>query len=141
MSEVVETVEVDLPVPATYALWTRFESFPEFMEGVSRVERRGDTTMHWYIEIGGQKRDFEAEITEQIPGDRVAWRSTDGVSHAGVVTFHHISDTRSRVTLQLKVVPEGAVEQLGDKLGLVKARAKGDMKRFKSYAESPKATP
>ncbi|WP_017588580.1 SRPBCC family protein [Nocardiopsis ganjiahuensis] len=141
MSEIVETVEVDLPVTAAYALWTRFESFPEFMEGVSRVERRTDSLMHWYIEIGGQERDFEAEITEQIPGERVAWRSTDGVSHAGVVTFHHISETRSRVTLQLRAAPEGVVEQLGDKLGLVKARVKGDMKRFKNYAESSKATP
>ncbi|MGW5877107.1 SRPBCC family protein [Nocardiopsis terrae] len=83
---------------------------------------------------------IEAEITEQIPGERVARRSTDGVSHAGVVTFHHITDTRTRITLQLEVVPEGVVEQLGDKLGLVEARAKGDMKRFRSFAENPRVT-
>ncbi|MEU0238759.1 SRPBCC family protein [Nocardiopsis sp. NPDC006198] len=135
MSDIVETVEVDVPVTAAYAQWTRFEEFPSFMEGVTQVVRTGDTTMRWTIEIAGQRREFDAVVTEQIPGERIAWKTVDGVTHAGVVTFHHLSDTSTRITLQLKTVPEGAVEQLGDKLGLVKARAKGDMKRFKAFVE------
>ncbi|WP_017572605.1 SRPBCC family protein [Nocardiopsis halotolerans] len=135
MSEVIEAVEVDVPVAAAYAQWTRFEEFPAFMEGVDKVVRTGEDHMVWTIEVGGQKREFEAVVTEQVPGERIAWRTTDGVTHAGVVTFHHLSDTRSRITLQLQTVPEGVVEQLGDKLGLVKARAKGDMKRFKAFVE------
>ncbi|NYH50574.1 MULTISPECIES: SRPBCC family protein [Nocardiopsis] len=136
MSEIIETVEVDVPVTAAYAQWTRFEEFPQFMEGVDKVVRAGDGHMVWTIEIGGQKREFEAVVTEQVPGERIAWRTTDGVTHAGVVTFHRLSETSSRITLQLKTVPEGVVEQLGDKLGLVGARAKGDMKRFKALVES-----
>ncbi|MEE2037214.1 SRPBCC family protein [Nocardiopsis sp. CT-R113] len=135
MSDIMETVEVDVPVAVAYAQWTRFEEFPSFMEGVSQVRRTGETSMRWTVEIAGQQRDFDAVVTEQIPGERIAWRTTDGVTHAGVVTFHHLAEARTRITLQLKTVPEGAVEQLGDKSGLVKARAKGDMKRFKAFVE------
>ncbi|MFD6952537.1 cyclase [Nocardiopsis sp. TSRI0078] len=140
MSEIIESVEVDVPVTAAYAQWTRFEEFPAFMEGVDKVVRSGDGHMVWTIEIGGQKREFEAVVTEQVPGERVAWKTTDGTTHAGVVTFHRLSDTSSKITLQLKTVPEGVVEQLGDKLGLVSARAKGDMKRFKAFVESSGTT-
>ncbi|WP_047869081.1 SRPBCC family protein [Nocardiopsis sp. RV163] len=141
MSEIIETVEVDVPVTAAYAQWTRFEEFPSFMEGVDKVVRTGDGHMLWTIEIGGQKREFEAVVTEQVPGERIAWKTTDGTTHAGVVTFHRLSETSSRITLQLKTVPEGVVEQLGDKLGLVKTRAKGDMKRFKAFVEPGGKTP
>ncbi|WP_435108172.1 SRPBCC family protein [Nocardiopsis synnemataformans] len=141
MSEIIETVEVDVPVTAAYAQWTRFEEFPAFMEGVDKVVRTGDGHMLWTIEIGGQKRDFEAVVTEQVPGERIAWKTTDGTTHAGVVTFHRLSDTSSRITLQLKTVPEGVVEQLGDKLGLVKTRAKGDMKRFKAFVGPGRENP
>ncbi|MGI5122148.1 SRPBCC family protein [Marinactinospora thermotolerans] len=136
MSEVIETVEVDVPVRVAYDQWTQFESFPQFMEGVSQVRQQDDTHTHWVIDIGGQRREFDAVITEQIPDERIAWRSTDGATHAGVVTFHRLDDTRSRVTLQLETVPEGIVEKLGDKLGIVKTRAKGDMKKFKEFIES-----
>ena len=140
MTDMMETVEVDVPVTVAYAQWARFEEFPSFMEGVSRVERTGGTSLRWTIEIAGQRRDFDAVVTEQVPGERIAWRSTDGVTHAGVVTFHHLAEARTRVALQLTTVPEGAVEQLGDKLGLVKARVKGDMKRFKAFVEPTRST-
>ena len=136
MSEAIEAIEVDVPVRTAYDQWTQFEDFPHFMEGVKDIVQRDDAHLTWTIEIAGQKREFDAEITEQVPDERVAWRTTDGTTHAGVVTFHRIGDSRTRVTLQLTTVPEGAVEQLGDKLGLVKSRVKGDMKRFKEFIES-----
>ncbi|GAA3739566.1 putative membrane protein [Spinactinospora alkalitolerans] len=136
VSEVIETVEVNVPVRTAYDQWTQFERFPEFMEGVSRVHQRDDTHTSWVIDIGGRRREFDAVVTEQIADERIAWRSTDGATHAGVVTFHKIEPERARVTLQLNAVPEGVVEQLGDKLGLVKQRAKGDMQRFARFVES-----
>ncbi|PSK85005.1 polyketide cyclase/dehydrase/lipid transport protein [Murinocardiopsis flavida] len=135
MSEVIETVEVDVPVRAAYDQWTQFEDFPEFMEGVIAVVQQGDTRLAWTIDIAGRRREFDAEVTEQIPDERIAWRTVDGVTHAGVVTFHRIDDGRSRVTLQVHTVPEGAVEQLGDKLGLVTSRIKADLRRFKDFIE------
>ncbi|MFC4562876.1 SRPBCC family protein [Nocardiopsis mangrovi] len=136
MSDVMATIDVDVPVRTAYDQWTQFEEFPEYMGGVSEVVQRDDTHLSWLIDIAGQKRTFDAEITEQVPDERIAWRTTDGTTHAGVVTFHRTGPDTSRVTLQLTTVPEGAVEQLGDKLGLVQNRAKNDMRRFKDHIES-----
>jgi uncharacterized membrane protein len=105
------------------------------MEGVERIEQVSDTLTHWKIKIGGIEREFDAEIPEQRPDERVAWNSVGGTDHAGVVTFHRLDEVHTRVTLQLDTAPEGIVETLGDKLGFVKRRAKGDMERFKEYVE------
>jgi uncharacterized membrane protein len=136
MSEVMETVDVAVPVRTAYNQWTQFEEFPRFMEGVEEIEQVSDTMTHWKIKIAGVEREFDAEITEQRPDERVAWHSIGGAGHAGVVTFHRLDDVNTRVTLQLETAPEGVVETLGDKLGLVKRRAKGDMERFKEFIES-----
>ena len=136
MSDVIETVEVAVPVRTAYNQWTQFEEFPRFMEGVEQITQVSDTMTHWKIKIGGVEREFDAEITEQHPDERVAWHSVGGTDHAGVVTFHRLADDLTRVTLQLDTAPEGLVENLGDKLGLVKHRAKGDMERFKEFIES-----
>ena len=136
MSQIIETVDVDVPVRTAYDQWTQFESFPMFMEGVEKVEQLDDTTLRWTAEIARQKRSWKAKITEQLPDERVAWTSIDGTKNAGVVTFHHLDERKTRVTLQLDVDPEGPVENIGDALGFVQRRAKGDMERFKKFIES-----
>ncbi len=136
MSDVVESIDVAVPVSVAYNQWTQFEEFPQFMEGVERVDQVGDDLTHWRIKIGGIEREFDAKITEQHPDERVAWTSVTGTDHAGVVTFHRLDDASTRVTLQMVTAPEGVVETLGDKLGLVKLRAKGDLERFKKFIES-----
>jgi uncharacterized membrane protein len=136
MSQIIETVDVDVPVRTAYDQWTQFESFPMFMEGVEKVEQLDDTTLRWTAEIAGQKRTWKARITEQTPDQRIAWTSIEGARNAGVVTFHHLDDRKTRVTLQLDVDPEGPVENIGDALGFVQRRAKGDMERFKEFIES-----
>ena len=136
MSEIIETVDVNVPVRTAYDQWTQFETFPKFMEGVERVEQLDDTTLRWTAEIAGQKRTWKARITEQTPDQRIAWTSTEGAKNAGVVTFHRLDDNTTRVTLQLDVDPEGPVENIGDALGFVQRRAKGDMERFKEFIES-----
>ena len=136
MSQIVETVDVDVDVRTAYNQWTQFEDFPRFMEGVERVEQLDDTTLRWRAEVGGQTKTGTAKITEQEPDQRIAWHATEGAENAGVVTFHRLDDNRCRVTLQLDVEPEGPVESVGDALGFVTRRAKGDMKRFKEFIES-----
>ncbi|KPI20618.1 cyclase/dehydrase [Actinobacteria bacterium OV450] len=136
MSQVVESVEVDVPVRTAYNQWTQFESFPHFMEGVERIEQRTDTMTHWVAKIGGVTKEFEAEVTEQIPDERVAWTTRGGdVKQAGVVTFHHLGDNKTKVMLQLDYDPDGFAENVGDKLGFVKRQITGDLKRFKEYIE------
>ena len=137
MSNIKESIDVDVPVRVAYDQWTQFETFPEFMEGVQSIEQITDTTNRWVVEVGGATREFVTEITEQHPDERVAWHTIDGeTGHAGVVTFHHLSDTTTRVSLDMDVEPEGFVEQVGDKLGFIDRRVKGDMKRFKEFIES-----
>jgi uncharacterized membrane protein len=135
MSTIEESIEVEVPVRTAYNQWTQFEEFPHFMEGVEAVRQLDDTHLHWVAEIGGARREWDAEITEQHPDERVAWRATAGTDNAGAVTFHRLDDTRTKVMLQLDVDPEGFVETVGDKLGFVKRRAEGDLRRFKEFIE------
>ena len=135
MSVIEAAVEVDVPVTTAYNQWTQFEEFPTFMEGVESVHQVDDTHLHWSAEIAGVSREWDAEITEQTPDHRIAWRSTEGTRNAGVVTFHKLDDRTSRVVLQLDIEPEGAAETIGDKLGFIKRRAEGDMERFKDLIE------
>jgi uncharacterized membrane protein len=136
MSTVEKSIDVDVPVRTAYDQWTQFESFPQFMEGVDRIDQRSDTMTHWVTSIAGVTREFDAQITEQHPDERISWTSLDGPKQAGVVTFHRLDAGRSRVMLQLDFEPEGIVENVGDKLGFVSRRAEGDLKRFKDFIES-----
>ncbi|HEY9349696.1 MAG TPA: SRPBCC family protein [Acidothermales bacterium] len=136
MSNVTESIDVDVPVSTVYDQWTQFKTFPQFMEGVERIDQITDTKTHWVTKIGGVEREFDADITEQHPDERVAWKSTTGADQAGVVTFHRLSDTTTRVTVQMDYEPEGVVENVGDKLGIVKRRVTCDLERFKQFIEA-----
>lgn len=136
MSVIEESVEVDVPLSVAYNQWTQFEEFPQFMEGVESVSQTDDTHLHWKAKIAGAEREWDAEITEQHPDERVAWRATDGAQNAGVVTFHKISPDTTKVMLQLDFDPQGFVETAGDVMGFVRTRTVGDLKRFKSFIEA-----
>jgi len=133
------SVDVNRPIRVVYDQWTQFEDFPRFMEGVERIDQRDDTHLHWVIKIAGIEREFDATVTEQHPEERVAWKSDSGPDHAGVVTFHRLDDENTRVTTQMDVDPEGFVENVADKVGILKARVKGDLDRFKDFIESKPA--
>jgi uncharacterized membrane protein len=135
-STIEKSIDVDVPVRTAYDQWTQFEEFPRFMEGVEEVRQLDDKRLHWRAKIGGKEEAWDAEITEQIPDERVAWRSTTGSPNAGVVTFHHLNPTTTRVMLQLEYDPKGLVENVGDALGVVSRRVEGDLKRFKEFIES-----
>jgi uncharacterized membrane protein len=136
MASVVESIDVNVPLNTAYNQWTQFEEFPQFMEGVKSVTQTDDTHIHWVAEIAGNEEEWDAQITEQHPDERVAWQSTTGARNAGVVTFHRIDDDTTRVTLQMDVEPEGAVENVGTALGFLDRRVKGDLERFKEFIES-----
>ena len=135
MSTVTDSIDVAVPVRTAYNQWTQFEEFPRFMDGVSEIKQLTETTTHWKTKIAGVEREFDADITEQIPDERVAWTSTSGSKQAGVVTFHRLDASTTRVTVQMDFDPEGFVENAGDKLGVLDHRVKGDLKRFKEFIE------
>lgn len=135
MTTIEKSVDVHAPVRTAYNQWTQFESFPKFMDGVDRIEQTTPTRTHWRTTIGGVTREFDAEITEQRPDERVAWHSVDGPQHAGVVTFHRLDDETTRVHLQMEYEPDTLVEKAGSALGVVGHRVQGDLERFKEFIE------
>jgi uncharacterized membrane protein len=136
VSTIEESIDVQVPVRTAYNQWTQFEEFPRFMEGVQEIRQIDDTRMHWVAEVAGQTREWDAEITEQHPDERIAWTSTSGQRNAGVITFHRLSDDTCRLMLQIDHEPDGVVETVGDWMGFVRRRAKGDLQRFKEMIES-----
>lgn len=136
MSVIEKSIEINVPVRAAYNQWTQFEEFPKFMEGVKQVTQLDDKHLHWKADIGGKEKEWKAEITEQIPDERIAWTSRGGALNAGVVTFHRLSDSKSKVMLQMEYDPQGFVENVGDAVGVVTQRVQGDLERFKQYIEN-----
>ncbi|HWK77142.1 MULTISPECIES: SRPBCC family protein [unclassified Microbacterium] len=137
MVQIIETVDVEVPVRAAYDQWTQFESFPEFLEEVVSLTQVDDTNTHWKVKVGGTEREFDAVITEQHPDERVAWTSTGGeTEHAGAVTFHKLDDASTRVTVQIDWEPEGFVEKAGSMLGVGSHAVKKDLQNFKEFIEA-----
>jgi uncharacterized membrane protein len=136
MSAVEKTIEINVPVRTAYNQWTQFEEFPRFMEGVKQVRQLDDKHLHWKAEIAGQEKEWDAEITEQIPDQRIAWTSQGGTMTAGVVTFQPLSEAKSKVMLHMEYDPQGVVENVGDAVGAVGQRIEGDLERFKQYIET-----
>ena len=137
MANVEKSIDVDVPIRQAYDQWTQFESFPHFMGGVEKITQLDERRTHWVTKIGGVEREFDAEITEQHPDERVAWKSTSGdTKHAGVVTFHKISDTTTRVMVQIDWEPSGLVEKAGAAVGVDDRQVTADVKKFKEFIES-----
>jgi uncharacterized membrane protein len=136
MSQIIEVIDVDVPLRTAYDQWTQFETFPQFMEGVEQVTQVDDTTLTWRARIAGITREWEAKISEQTPDERIAWSSIDGAMNAGTVSFHPIDERRCRITLQLDVDPGDPVEAVGDALGLVQRQAVADLQNFKTFIEA-----
>ncbi|MFD3839330.1 SRPBCC family protein [Streptomyces sp. NPDC058642] len=136
MSTVKESVDVEVPVRTAYNQWTQFEEFPQFMEGVEEVRQLDDKHNHWTTKIGGVRREFDTEIVDQLPDDRITWRVVEGdVRQRGTVRFQELDPTHTRVELTMDVEPSGVAEKSADMLGVLDRRIKGDMRRFKDYIE------
>lgn len=135
MSVIEKSVEVQCPVQTVYNQWTQFEDFPRFMEGVKEVRQLDDTHLHWHAEIAGADREWEAEIIEQLPDQKISWRAISGPENDGVVEFQPVAPDRTRITVRMSYDPQGFVENVGDFLGLVGRRVEGDMERFRKFVE------
>lgn len=136
MTTMEKSVTVDVPVHEVYDQWTQFESFPKFMEGVEAVSQLDDRHLHWKAQIAGVAREWDAEIVDQTPDERITWRATDGTRNDGTVSFAPVEGgTGTRVTLRMEFEPEGFAEKAGDMLHIVQSRVGGDLERFKEFIE------
>ena len=136
METVEKSIDINVPVRTAYNQWTQFEEFPRFMEGVESVKQLDDTRLHWAANVGGERKEWEARITEQIPDQRIAWRSEAGEFTSGEVLFQPLGAGETRVTVRLNYEPKGVTEKIGDMLGVVSSRVEGDLERFKDFIEA-----
>jgi uncharacterized membrane protein len=136
MAEARESIEVGVPVSTAYNQWTQFEQFPKFMDGVESVRQLDDTRLRWAAEFGGKRHEWEAEIVEQVPDRRIAWRSVDGKGVSGEVTFEPLGPDRTQLEVAMTWDADGLVETLGSAVGVDNRRIKGDLERFKELIES-----
>ncbi len=135
-TQVEKSIEVAVPVSAAYNQWTQFEEFPRFMGGIESVKQVDDRTIEWHANIAGNDETWTAEITEQEPDQRIAWKSTSGARNNGVVTFDQVDENATRVNLAMDWEPEGVVQRAGDALGFDDRQVRGDLERFKEFIES-----
>jgi uncharacterized membrane protein len=136
MTEVIEkSIEVEQPLSTVYNQWTQFESFPHFMQGVEEVQQRDDRHLHWVVDLAGLEREFDAQITEQVPDRVIEWRAEGDTTHNGRLVFEDAGGGKTRIQMRLEHEPSGIVEKAGDKLGLVDKRVEGDLERFKEFIE------
>lgn len=135
MSKIESSIDVDVPVRVAYDQWTQFEEFPLFMDAIESVKQLDDTHLRWVAKIAGIRKEWEAEITQQEPDQRVAWTATTGAKNAGAVDFHRLDDRTTRVTLIMDIEPDGPLETVGDAAGVPDREVEGDLKRFKEYIE------
>jgi uncharacterized membrane protein len=132
---IVSAVDVDVPVRAAYDQWTHFEDFPSFMSTIDEVVQLDETHLRWRASVAGVERAWTAEVTEQLPDQRVAWISRDG-GPSGVVTFHRLHEGHCRITAQIGYEPDGLREQVGNLLGIDSIQVQHDLRRFKDLVES-----
>lgn len=134
MHHIESSVEVAVPVSYAYNQWTRFEEFPRFMSDVREVRQIDDTHLHWTVEMGGRTKSWDAEITDQVPDELIAWKSIDGQENQGSVRFHP-TETGCQVELAMDYETEGFAEAVTDFLGHIKASVEGDLAEFKTLIE------
>ena len=134
-SQTSSSVVVNAPLQMVYNQWTQFEEFPRFMGGVEEVRQKGPDTVYFRVNVGGHTVEYDAKIVEQVPDKKIVWRSINGKRTGGMVEFERVDQDRTRITLELMYEPEGALEQIGDLLGLVTNRAKQDLENFSKFIE------
>ena len=135
MAEIEKSIVVEAPLREVYNQWTQFEEFPRFMEGVVEVRQLDDKRLYWRAKIAGAEREWHAEITDQTPDRRIAWKSVTGPEHGGAVLFRPVADGSTEVTMRMRYEPEGVTENVGDALGLLGRRIQADLDRFRDYIE------
>ncbi len=136
METVEQSIEVEAPAEVVYNQWTQFEEFPRFMEGIEAVHQRDAKRLHFVAKIGGKREEWDAEILEQIPEQKISWRVVSGKPNEGTVFFDKAPDGKTIVRAAIAFEPQGVVEKAGAMFGIVDARVKGDLRRFKEFIES-----
>ncbi len=131
--------DVAAPIDDVYEAWTKFDQFPRFMHRVLNVEQKGQDKISWSEKIWFSSRRWEGRVTERRKNERIAWKTTSGMSHKGVVSFHKLAPNLTRVMITMEFEPNGMVEKMASGLRFVKRAVQADLARFKAYVEMEEA--
>lgn len=131
---IVEDIDVGVPVREAYDQWTQFQEFSTFAKGVVSVEKSDDTSSNWKVKVAKSTRSWRANVTEQVPDERISW-TTEGAKGTvkGVVTFHRLTDNLTRVLLVLEYFPKGLFEKTGNIWRAQGRRARLDLKLYRKF--------
>jgi uncharacterized membrane protein len=130
-----QAVDVAVPLSTAYNQWTQFEEWPQFMHRLDQATQEDDCNVSFRTKIWGISKEFEAQIVEQRPDERIMWTVGSGVSHTGVVTFHELADRLTRVEVTLDVEPGSLLEKAARGMRHVKRAVRADLARFKAFIE------
>ena len=131
-----QNIDIGLPIETVYNQWTQFEEWPNFMHRVNRVTQEDDCTVSVGVKLWGKTKEFTANIETQRPDERIKWSTSQGVTHTGVVTFHELGPSLTRVLLGFDVDPGGVLEKLARGARYIKRAARADLHRFKAFIET-----
>ncbi|MEI7034734.1 SRPBCC family protein [Streptomyces pratensis] len=131
---IVEDIDVGVPVREAYDQWSQFQEFSSFAKGVVSVEKADDTSSNWKVKVAKSTRSWKANVTEQVPDERITW-TTEGAKGTvkGVVTFHAITEDLTRVLLVLEYFPKGLFEKTGNLWRAQGRRARLDLKLYRKF--------
>lgn len=136
MHTIEKSIEVNAPIGTVYNQWTQFEEFPRFMKGVEQVIQLDDKRLRFVASIAGRREEWDAEITEQVPEQKISWRSISGVMNEGTVFFDKLPNGRTQIRAAVSVEPDSMLERFGSALGIPDRRVKGDLEQFKHFIEN-----
>jgi hypothetical protein len=130
----VESIEVGAPIDVVYDQWTRFSDFPSFMKKVERVEQVSEEKLSWKVQIFLSHRTWEATIREQVPDERIVWRSKGEKGYVdGAVTFHELAPDLTKVIVVLEYHPQGLFERTGNIWRAQGRRVRLELKHFQRH--------
>ncbi|MFC8761596.1 SRPBCC family protein [Streptomyces sp. NPDC057193] len=131
---IVEAMDVGLPLRKTYDYWTQYENFSSFAKGVRDVSRDDETGSDWKVKVGPSSRSWKATVQEQIPDERIVWTSEGAKgSTRGCVSFHELTPTLTRIVLIVEYHPAGFFEKTGNIWRAQGRRLRLDFKHFLRY--------
>jgi uncharacterized membrane protein len=135
VTNIVESIDVGVPVRLAYNQWTQFADFPGFMKKVESVETaKEEQKLNWKAQVLWSHRTWEATIQQQTPDDKIVWRSKGAKGHVdGAVTFHEIAPNLTRVLLVLEYHPQGLFEHTGNIWRAQGRRARLELKHYRRH--------
>jgi uncharacterized membrane protein len=130
-----QSIDVAVPLETAYNQWTQFEDWPQFMHRVTRVTQEDDCTVSFATKIWGKTKEFRAKIDTQRPDERIKWKVAEGITHSGVVTFHELAPSLTRIEVNIDIEPGSLLEKAARGMRHIKRAIRADLARFKAFIE------